>query len=116
MKKKNKDLLNWILLYFSRFTLGNIVYLFEINGLTIHGGSIFRRQNYLLLQFRLAKFLHISHLAYINNKFYDSYIDKFLPLLNMMLTIYHLLILVFYYDFHILIHHIRVFLINNLIN
>src|SRR5882724_85956 len=97
---------------------GNIVYLFEINGLTIHGGSISRRQKLSITQFRLAKFLHISHLAYNKQQFYDSYIDKIFTSPKYDVNYYnHLFNFGSYYDFsHINPIILEYFKINNLIN
>jgi len=118
-EKKNKDLLNmYPIIIFQGLHWGNIVYLFEINGLTIHGGSISRRQKLSITQFRLAKFLHISHLAYNKQQFYDSYIDKIFTSPKYDVNYYnHLFNFVSYYDFsHINPIILEYFKINNLIN
>jgi len=118
-EKKNKDILNMNpIIIFQGLHWGNIVYLFEINGLTIHGGSISRRQKLSITQFRLAKFLHISHLAYNKQQFYDSYIDKIFTSPKYDVNYYnHLFNLGSYYDFsHINPIILEYFKINNLIN
>lgn len=118
-EKKNKDILDMNpIIVFQGLHWGNIVYLFEINGLTIHGGSISRRQKLSITQFRLAKFLHISHLAYNKQQFYDSYIDKIFTSPKYDVNYYnHLFNLGSYNNFpHVNPIILEYFKINNLIN
>ncbi len=118
-EKKNKDILDINpIIIFQGLHWGNIVYLFEVNGLTIHGGSISRRQKLSITQFRLAKFLHISHLAYNKQQFYNSYIDKIFTSSKYDVNYYnHLFNLGSYNNFpHVNSIILKYFKINNLIN
>lgn len=50
------------IIIFKGLHLGNIIYLFKINGYTVNGGSITLRHKLSMTEYRLAKFLYLTDL------------------------------------------------------
>nr|ADO51613.1 rnapol [Moniliophthora roreri] len=66
------------IIIFKGLSWSNIVYLFKINKIILHGGSISKRHKLSICEYRLSLFLNFSNL-YTQNKseFYDNYAESF---------------------------------------
>src|ERR1700736_5283781 len=77
-EEEKKDLLFGFnpIIIFQDLHWGNILSLLELNGYTLHGGSITRRHKLSIVQYRLSQFLSLSNLCLYKSEFYFQYVDK----------------------------------------